>query len=83
MENHSADKLGPVEIGNICCGNKESEVGLHESGTGFWGCDRWHNKISSQVVLEWSDGPEKSIVMFGAPCAFWEYIMFSRIQVGC
>ena len=49
----------------------------------FSGCNRWHDKIPSHLVLEWSHSPEKSFVMSGTPCTFWDYITFKQIQVGC
>ena len=30
-----------------------------------------HGKISAHLVLQWSDGPEKSIVMLGAVHCVW------------
>jgi hypothetical protein len=38
---------------NIFCWNKEREEGRQESGTGISGCDRWHDKISSHLILQW------------------------------
>ena len=80
---YCANKLAPVEIGNIFCWSKESEEGQQVSGLGFLGCDRWSNKISSHLVLEWSDDPEKSIVVSGALCSFWEFIAIGQIPVDC
>ena len=40
-------------------------------------------KNSSHLALEWSDGPEKGIVVSGAPCTLREYISLGQNLVGC
>jgi hypothetical protein len=78
---YQTDSLAPGEIVNLFCKREESEDGLQESGIGFLGCDM--TIFFSGLVLEWSDGPEKGIVVFGLPCALQKYIALGQNPVGC
>ena len=61
----------------------ESEEGMLVIGMGFSFCNMRNEKNYTYLVLEWSDDPEKSIVVLGTPCTFWEYIAIGQILVGC
>ncbi len=45
---------------------------------GFLGCDTRRDKNYAPLVPKWSDDPEKSIVMSGTPCTFWDYVRLAK-----
>ena len=53
-----------------------------DRGTGFSGCNMRSDKTYAHLVPEWSNDPEKRIVVSVAPCTFWEYTI-SKILVCC
>jgi hypothetical protein len=70
----------PVEFGYEFCWKEESEEGL-TIDAGFLGCDVMcdrnnfpKNSMTSHRAQEWSDGPEKGIVMPGGSGAIRKFI---------